>query len=103
MSKYKVNINKPNPSDQEIDQFKDFDNMVNTYGEIHRPWYALKELYKGRKLIRLVIIIIAIALAVYVSSKSLNKTPSMDEHKPNSENIESQSFMVSFIARASTI
>lgn len=87
MSNYKVNINKQKPSDQEIDQYKDFDNMVNTYGKIHRPWYALKSLYKDRKLIRLFVIIIAVILAIYISHRALkhNKTPNEQGKSRKSE------------------
>lgn len=75
--------------------------MVNTYGKIHRPWYALKDLYKGRKLLRLFIIIIAIVLAVYVSHRSLHKPPTTDDKKPDTGQVDNQSFMVSLFSRAS--
>ncbi|MCP4520147.1 MAG: hypothetical protein GY827_00355 [Cytophagales bacterium] len=67
-SKYKINVNKPMPSDEEINQKKDFSRLMNTYEEVHKnPHKFMNNRHKKMKYIMAIVVIIAVALALYVS------------------------------------
>ncbi len=69
MDKYKINIDKPNPSKKDTEKFKNFDNLVGDYKKMHSPWQLLKVMYKDRKVIRLFIIIVAVIVAIVFGVK----------------------------------
>ena len=73
MSDYKINIDKPDPSKQETNKFKNFDNVVNDYKKLHSPWDTLKDLYKDKKLIRIFIVLLAILIAVFFGAQNSNE------------------------------
>ena len=69
MSKYKINIDKPVPTKEEINKFKNFDNLVSDYSKLHSPWILLNHLYHNRKLMRLFIVLVAILIAVFFGTQ----------------------------------
>lgn len=73
MSDYKINIDKPDPSKQETNKFKNFDNVVNDYKKLHSPWDTLKDLYKDKKLIRIFIVLLALLIAVFFGAQNSNE------------------------------
>ncbi len=73
MSKYKININKPNPSDKQINESKDFNKFLQTYSELHQPHKIVRTIHKNKKLIRLLILII-ILLFTFLFSQNYFET-----------------------------
>ena len=79
MKKYNFNIDKPNPTKKDTDKFKNFDNLVSDYKQLHSPWRLLKVMYSDRKVIRLLILIIAVAVAVVFSLNERDKLQSKEK------------------------
>ena len=68
MSKYKININKPEPSDEVINESKDFGKFLDTYSELHQPHKVIKTIHRNKRLIRLAILFIVVLLALLFSN-----------------------------------
>ncbi len=82
MSKYKINIDKPNPSKKETQDYKNFDSIQNDFVTIHKPVEFHKKLFKDKKLIRFVILLFAVLLAVFFG-KSSDDEQTEQEEKPD--------------------
>ena len=68
MSKYKININKPEPSDEVINESKDFGKFLDTYSELHQPHKVIKTIHRNKRLIRIAILFIVVLLALLFSN-----------------------------------
>jgi hypothetical protein len=85
MSKYKINIDKPAPSKEEINKFKNFENVVSDYKKLHSPWDLLKDLYKDKKLIRIFIVLLAILFAVVFGTQESDENNGINEQVKDSQ------------------
>jgi hypothetical protein len=82
MSKYKINIDKPSPSKKETQDFKNFDSLQKDFVTIHKPTEFHKKLFKDKKLIRFVILLLAVLLAVFFG-KNANDEQTEQEEQPD--------------------
>lgn len=70
MNKYKININKPIPSDEVINQKKNFNELMTSFEEVHNPQKFGKDRHKNIKKIQIIVIVVAVLLALYVANTS---------------------------------
>lgn len=71
MSNYKFNSDKKTPTDDEINQKKDFDKLIYNYNKATKPLYKVKlPNYKNRYYLLAIIIILAL---VYILVDVLKK------------------------------
>lgn len=84
MSKYKININKKPPTNEEINRGKDFNKLIDTYADIHKPQKVIGTIHRNRKMIRLSIILIVILMAFLFSQNYFSEEPSIEIEKTNS-------------------
>ena len=63
--KYKIHIDKPSPSDQEINQFKNFDRVLNQYNRRNKKSSLHTIIFKQNKLFPIVIIILIMLGVIY--------------------------------------
>ena len=84
MTKYKININKPNPSDEKINESKNFNKFLHTYSELHQPHKLVRTVHKNKKLIRLLILII-IVLFTFLFSQNYFGTEEESIHPEKSK------------------
>lgn len=68
MNKYKININKPIPSDEVINQKKNFNELISTFEEVHNPQKFGKDRHKKLKKIQIIVLVVAVLLALYVAN-----------------------------------
>ncbi len=68
MNKYKVNINKPIPSDEVINQKKNFNELLGNFEEMHNPQKFGTDRHKKIKKIQIIVIVVAVLLALYVTN-----------------------------------
>lgn len=76
MTKYKFNIDKPDPSDEKIDRHKDFGKLQANYNRMTKPLYKTP-LYKNPKvfLVLLLILVLAYVIAEFTAEKKEHTTP----------------------------
>ena len=65
MNKYKTKINRAIPSDEEINQKKDFTKLYNQSQDMYKLHDVRKNMHKKRNIIIFVITAIAIGLALF--------------------------------------
>ncbi|WMJ73418.1 hypothetical protein RCC89_09610 [Cytophagaceae bacterium ABcell3] len=87
MEKFKINKNKPELTDEEIDKHKDFDKLLNNYKDIYSYKKATQPLYKNTRLRLFVMLVLAVLLAIFYGEK---EKQSSKEGAPveDSENIK---------------
>lgn len=64
MSNYKINIDKPLPHDQQIDQYKDFDALYREYQTLSR-FQVWRELYRNPRYFGSLVAIVAVGFLVF--------------------------------------
>lgn len=67
MSKYHIQKNKPTPSDEEINKYKDFNKVIKKAG-IYNYKQATKPIYKNVKVLGIVAVIVAVGLIILVEN-----------------------------------
>ena len=67
MNKYKININKSMPSDEVIHAKKNFNELLTSFEEVHKPHLLAKNRHKKRTTIQLIVVIVAVLLALFVT------------------------------------
>lgn len=80
MAKYKFNINKPDPSDEEINRHKDFKKLKANYHRVTTPLYKTP-LYKNKKVFLGLLLVVVIA---YLISEAI------DEEKKNKKEVSTE-------------
>ena len=89
MTKYKINVNKPAPSDEVINESKDFGKFLDSYSDIHKPQKVIRNIHKDKNLIRLAILLIIVLFALLFSNNyfgtedetNINKDEKVDSVK----------------------
>ena len=71
MSKYHIQKNKPTPSDEEINKYKDFNKVVKK-AAIYDYKQATKPIYKNVKVLGIVAVIVAVGLIILVENNEEN-------------------------------
>lgn len=61
-NKIKVNIEKPDPDTQTIRKYKDFNNFVTTYHQLHTQEGLRKMWYRDKKTLAFIVIMICLLL-----------------------------------------
>lgn len=70
MNKYKININKSMPSDEVINQKKNFNDLLGSFEELHKPHLLIKNRHKKRRTIQIIVMVVAISLALLFAKES---------------------------------
>lgn len=70
MNKYKININKPMPSDEVINQKKNFNDLLGSFEELHKPHLLVKNRHKKRRTIQIIVMVVAVFLALFFTKES---------------------------------
>jgi hypothetical protein len=74
MGKFKINKNKPRPSDDKIASHQNFDQLIKSYNQLTDYKKAVKPLYKDKKFLGLVLIILIVFLAIWISENEDNSS-----------------------------
>ena len=81
MSKYNIRKNKPAPSDEEINKYKNFDKVVKK-AAIYEYKQATRPIYKNVKFMGIVAVVVALGLIVLFENyeeKGINKPITTDK------------------------
>lgn len=70
MNKYKININKTMPSDEVINQKKNFNDLLGSFEELHKPHLLVKNRHKKRRTIQIIVMVVAVFLALFFAKES---------------------------------
>ena len=79
MNKYKININKPIPSDEVINQKKNFNELLGNFKEVHNPQKFGVDRHRKIKKIQIIVVVVAILLALYVANTNHEKSDKSSE------------------------
>lgn len=74
MGKFKINKNKPRPSDDKIASHQNFDQLIKSYNQLTDYKKVVKPLYKDKKFLGLVLIILVVFLAIWISENEDNSS-----------------------------
>lgn len=74
MGKFKINKNKPRPSDDKIAGHQNFDQLIKNYNQLTDYKKAVKPLYKDKKFLGLILIILIVFLAIWISENEDNSS-----------------------------
>ena len=101
MTKYKIHIDPPKASEEDVSKYKNFSALTSEYQKVHTPLYILKNIYRNPKLLRIIILIIIIVFTLIFSimdheetknSNNENKaTSSQSYNRPSDSLTESES------------
>ena len=80
--KYKLNINKPAPEEQEIEESKNFNRVLRQYREKRQSSSLHSVLLKLNKQLPVLIITILMIMIVFYFSKVMKKIEQKTEPKP---------------------
>jgi hypothetical protein len=69
MSKYKINKNKPLPTDEKIRSHMDFNKLVGDYNKIHNYKNATRPLYKNPKFLGFIALLSTVILVFIISER----------------------------------
>lgn len=72
MTKYKINKNKPSPSEESINKHKDFNKLLNNYNNVYSYKKATTPLYKNKKFLIFVISVAVVFLAIVLEGNEEN-------------------------------
>lgn len=65
--RYKIIVNPELPSDKEIDDSRDFAKVLGGLKANHQPSKVRRKMHRNRKMMMMVVTLIAVALAVWCS------------------------------------
>jgi len=86
MAKYKFNIDKPEPSDEQINRHKDFKKLQGNYQRMTKPLYKTP-LYKNPKIFLALVLILLMAYVVaeFTEEQEKKEKPKNDTVQPRKE------------------
>ncbi len=67
MKRYNIKVNQPLPSDKEIESAKNFNALLKDVEELHHPQKMATKRHKNQRLVRILVVIIAVGLALMAS------------------------------------
>jgi hypothetical protein len=65
--KYKFRKEKNMPAQDEINRYKNFSDLINTYNDFHNYRKATRPLYKNKKFMGVIILVIIVLMAIFLS------------------------------------
>jgi hypothetical protein len=86
--KYKVNINKPAPQEQEIEDSKNFNRVLRQYREKRESSSLHTILLKLNKQLPVLIITILMIMIVYYFSKVMKKIDKIEQKTPPKQELK---------------
>src|SRR4051794_28115558 len=87
MSKYKINKNKPLPSDDKIKSHMDFNKLVGDYNKIHNYKNATKPLYKNPKFLSFIALLSTVILVFIISERENEEQAAQVKNKKDSSTV----------------
>ncbi|GAL83303.1 hypothetical protein MYP_529 [Sporocytophaga myxococcoides] len=76
MGKFKINKNKPRPSDDKIASHQNFDQLIKNYNQLTDYKKAVRPLYQDKKFLGFILIILIVFLAIWISENEGNSSES---------------------------
>ncbi len=67
MKRYNIKVNQPLPTDSEIEDAKNFNALLSDFGELHQPQKMATKRHKNQRMVRILVVIVAIGLALMAS------------------------------------
>lgn len=77
MANLKFNIDKPDPSDEQINKHKDFTKLIYNYQSATKPLYKTP-LYKNKKVFLILLLILLIMFLIIEATDKEKEKPSQD-------------------------
>ena len=88
MSKYKINRNKPTPSDEQIRKHQDFGRLYRDYEKIYDGKAPLRFMRGDKKLLSIVLVILIVILTMFLVDRDHKTAEKEKNSKADKDSLE---------------